>query len=209
MSDGVAEPPAVAYPLAPTAGGRARRVDRADRSPTIPADDFEAMYPGLLRLARVVAPPGTDPADLLHEAVARCLARFRRRGAVDDAETYIARSVINLSRSRRRQHLARSAATPSEWPPAAADPPGEPDEVAALLDQLHPRQRACLWLRFGEDLSVERTAALLGCSEGTVKSQTSKALRRLRLGDAATPTSNTTSVPTPAPRPGPDEEGLP
>jgi len=179
MSDGVAEPLAVAHPLGPAVGGGVRRREPA---PAITTAEFEEMYPVLLRLARVVAPPGVDPADLLHEAVARCLARFRRRGAVDDPQSYLARSIINLSRSRRRQHLARSAATPSEWSPAVATPPAEPGGVEALLDQLQPRQRACLWLRFVEDLSVEQTATLLGCSEGTVKSQTSKALRRLRLG---------------------------
>ena len=197
MSDGVADPSAAMHPVTPVAADRTRRREAAA---VISTAQFEEMYPGLLRLARVVAPPGVDAADLLHEAVARCLARFRRGGAADDPQAYIARSVINLSRSRRRQHLARSAAISSEWPPTEANPPDEPDEVVAILDQLQPRQRACLWLRFVEDLSVERTAELLGCSEGTVKSQTSKALRRLRLGVDPHPTS----TPTPD-----DEEGAP
>ena len=48
------------------------------------------------------------------------------------------------------------------------------------LAQLPPRQRACVVLPYFEDLSVEQTAALLGCTEGTVKSQTSRALFSLR-----------------------------
>ena len=57
--------------------------------------------------------------------------------------------------------------------------------LLAALDRLPPKARAVVVLRYWEDLSVEATAAALGCSTGNVKSQSSRALARLRtlLGD--------------------------
>jgi DNA-directed RNA polymerase sigma subunit (sigma70/sigma32) len=54
------------------------------------------------------------------------------------------------------------------------------DALVRLLAQLPPRQRAVIVLRYWEQLTEAETAALLGCSAGTVKSATSRALQRLR-----------------------------
>jgi RNA polymerase sigma factor (sigma-70 family) len=68
--------------------------------------------------------------------------------------------------------------------------------AVAARDRLHralllvpPRQRAAVVLRFYEDLTEADTARVMGCSVGTVKSQTAKALARLRriLGDELVP----------------------
>jgi DNA-directed RNA polymerase specialized sigma24 family protein len=65
------------------------------------------------------------------------------------------------------------------------DPPGPADQVPdrdlwAVVQSLPPRQRAAVALRFYEDLSEAQTAAILGCSVGTVKSHTHRALATLR-----------------------------
>jgi RNA polymerase sigma factor (sigma-70 family) len=59
------------------------------------------------------------------------------------------------------------------------DPPDQPG-LLRLLGQLPPRQRAVVVLRFYCDLSIARTAELLGISEGTVKSQAARGLEALR-----------------------------
>jgi RNA polymerase sigma factor (sigma-70 family) len=52
--------------------------------------------------------------------------------------------------------------------------------LTRALDELPPHQRAAVVLRYFDDLSLEQTAAALGCSVGTAKSQTSRALAKLR-----------------------------
>jgi RNA polymerase sigma factor (sigma-70 family) len=53
-------------------------------------------------------------------------------------------------------------------------------EVVAALNRLPARQRATLVLRYWEQLSVDETATAMGCSTGTVKSQSAKGLRKLK-----------------------------
>ena len=90
---------------------------------------------------------------------------------------YLRAAVVNRwKNTRRRAILERSV---------RAEPlqvsVGREDDLAmwAAISTLPRRQRACLVLRYYEDLTIEDTAALLGCSPGTVKSQSSRALARL------------------------------
>jgi RNA polymerase sigma factor (sigma-70 family) len=84
---------------------------------------------------------------------------------------------------RRRPHRRERLAAETPTTPVG-DGTGEVDErqrVLAALAGLPARRRACVVLRFHLDLSVAETARVLGCSEGTVKSQTSAALHHLRV----------------------------
>jgi RNA polymerase sigma-70 factor (sigma-E family) len=77
--------------------------------------------------------------------------------------------------------------------PEVAAPESDPAvrlTLVAALRSVPPRQRAVLVLRYFQDLSVEETAAALGCSPGTVKSQASKGLAALRR--VLSPTDTTT-----------------
>ncbi|GAA4473792.1 SigE family RNA polymerase sigma factor [Phytohabitans houttuyneae] len=121
--------------------------------------------------------------DLLQDALARTYARWRHvRG---DPEAYVRRAMYHSQVTvwRRRSRLRE---VPAGNVPDRADPR---DETAATdsrlqlrqaLMRLGPRQRAVLVARYFEDLSDVETANVLGCSASTVRSQTHRALARLR-----------------------------
>ncbi len=64
--------------------------------------------------------------------------------------------------------------------------------VLAALAMLPPKARAVVVLRYWADLSVDQVAGVLGCSPGNVRSQSTRALGKLRvlLGDAAGDTNS-------------------
>jgi RNA polymerase sigma-70 factor (sigma-E family) len=136
----------------------------------------------LLRTAYALCGDRHAAEDLVQGALAKLYRRWQK---VEDPEGYIRRIIYNDQVSRwRRLSVLREE-------PVEAVPEGAlPDRVAGvddrldvweLLQQLAPRQRAVLVLRYYEDLSEREIAALLGCSLGTVRSQASRAIARLRV----------------------------
>lgn len=141
----------------------------------------------LRRTAYVVCGDWDTASDLTQEALLRTYVAWRRIEHKGGALSYARRCVVTIAidQSRRRG----SSEVPTDFADATdvADlrtgheqHHAERDALHAVLAQLGPRQRACVALRFLEDLSVAETAAVLGCSEGTVKSQTARALGNLR-----------------------------
>jgi RNA polymerase sigma-70 factor (sigma-E family) len=121
--------------------------------------------------------------DLLQTALARTAVHWLRV-ADSDPEAYVRRAMVNLRTSwwRRRRYAVE---VPTAHLPVVAVPDGSETvtrrlALAAALAQLPPRQRALVVLRFFNDMTEAQTAEALGCSIGTVKSQTHRALARLR-----------------------------
>jgi RNA polymerase sigma-70 factor (sigma-E family) len=145
-----------------------------------------AASPGLLRTAYLLTGDRGDAEDLVQVTLVRVSRRFT---AADPRPLAYARQVlVNLVHDRRRHWRRRPAEMLGEAPePRVADPWADPAEAFAVRDELLGavrrlplRQRAVLVLRYFDDLPVEEVAAVLGCTPGTVKSQTHKALRTLR-----------------------------
>jgi RNA polymerase sigma-70 factor (sigma-E family) len=138
----------------------------------------------LVRLGWALAGDRQLGEDLAQSALQRVWPHWSRVAAAGDPFAYTQRTMVNLYaswRRRRRWQVEHVDASPPE-------PPGrdatvmvdEQDVVDTWLAYLPPRQRAVVVLRFLFDLDVAATADRLGCSPGTVKSQTSKALAALR-----------------------------
>lgn len=152
------------------------------------AEEFSAYVAArqraLLRTAFLLTGDHHAAEDLVQTALARTYLAWsgiRDKAALDG---YVRRVLVNEHTSwwrrawRRVEHTTdKLPERPTQDPTGAVD---ERDEVWDLVQTLPPRQRAAVVLRFYEDLSEAETAAALNCSVGTVKSQTSRALRTLR-----------------------------
>ncbi|MDQ1684000.1 MAG: hypothetical protein QOC82_737 [Frankiaceae bacterium] len=122
--------------------------------------------------------------DLLQQALLKVAVRWR--AARDNPAAYTRAALVNLAHDRHRWLRRRPPEAP--WTESADygrtdDAAGviARDVVVAALRELPARQRVAVVLRYWEDLSVEETAHLMGCSNGTVKSNASRGLDRLRV----------------------------
>jgi len=144
-----------------------------------------ARWAGLVRLAYGLTGDRWLAEDVAQAALASAYAAWWRVRRADDPDAYVRRILINTSNSRfRRRRVAEQAHAPGELPDAAvADPSelvGERSALLAALRELPARQRAIVLLRYWDDLSDVQVAAIVGCSPGTVRSQASRALAKLR-----------------------------
>lgn len=149
-------------------------------------DQFMAeRWPHVVRSAFLLTGDRNDAEDLAQAAFERACAAWGRVRRADNPDAYLQRVLVNCHRARfRKRRVAEHpvAAVPEGLRLVAdpADTHGERDALMAALSDLAPRQRAVIVLRFYEDLTEAQVADVLRCSIGTVKSQTAKALARLR-----------------------------
>jgi RNA polymerase sigma-70 factor (sigma-E family) len=172
--------------------GRPAAADAGDTG-----DAFEEFVRGrsthLFQLALLLAGQNqADAEDLLQVSLERAWRRGAMRYREGSPEPYVRRILVNASIDRWRW-LRRRGEEPLQDAgpgPPVADPAGavaRRDLLMRSLAVLPPRQRAVLVLRYWEDHSEAEVAAMMGCSVGTVKSQASRGLARLRqlAGDPA------------------------
>jgi len=144
---------------------------------------YLAHAPDGIRMAFLLTGDRALAEDLVQEAFARLIGRLRHLREPNAFGAYLRRTIVNLATShfRHRQvervYVERLAAAP----PTVANPNDELDETMhRILLGLPPRQRAAIVLRFYEDLSDVQTAEILRCSNGTVRSLVSRAMKTLR-----------------------------
>jgi RNA polymerase sigma-70 factor (sigma-E family) len=151
-----------------------------------PGDDkaFEAFVhehgTALVRIAGALTGDPSFSEEVVQSALERVFVRWRK---LDDPLAYARQVVVNLCRDRGRGVFRRERVGLPASGPAAPDDIGahdERDQLVRAVRALPYRQRTVVVLRFWHDLTEQQTADALGIGVGTVKSQTSRAIQRLR-----------------------------
>lgn len=167
---------------------------------TVDFDDFvTARSPALLRTAYLLTQDHALAEDLLQTALTKAWFAWSRING--QPESYVRRIVATTYASWWRRKWNGEHAT--DELPETAVPTGTAAEADhdlwRAMSRLPRRMRAVVVLRYFEDLSVNDTAHALAISPGTVKSQLSKALEKLRIDPALAPTAAPADAPTAAP----------
>ena len=160
-----------------------------------PDDEFVAYYAAradhLRNTAYLLCGDWHLAEDLMQIAVTKLYRAWHRIERHDTVDQYARRVLLRAFLDERRRPWRREFSTTPHNPAldhVTADTPSTDERMVlrSALQRIPKRRRAVLVLRFFADLSVEQVADILGCSTGTVKSQTAHGLANLRevLGDA-------------------------
>jgi RNA polymerase sigma-70 factor (sigma-E family) len=146
------------------------------------AEFATSRHSALYRYAYLLAGDRGLAEDLVQEALVKTYVGWHRLRDPNNAEAYTRRVITTIAIGWWRRKAWHAERPHDDVPDQAA---GHDDATARIwlwheLQQLPPRQRAALVLRYYEDLTETQTAEILGCSVGTVKSQVFDALKKLR-----------------------------
>lgn len=144
----------------------------------------------LRRTAYLMTGDWSLASDITQEVLIKLYVAWPRLDRGRGLPTYVRRAVVSSVIDAKRRQKRRPEIITDE--PVlvvggdGADQRADRDALMTALAAVPARQRACIVLRYFEDLSISETADALKCSEGNVKSQTFRALDALRrlLGDA-------------------------
>ncbi|WP_189335198.1 SigE family RNA polymerase sigma factor [Actinoplanes ianthinogenes] len=147
------------------------------------ADYFAARSGSLRTTAYLLCGDWHRAEDLVQTAFTKLYLHWNRVNRDESLDPYLRRVLIHAFIDEGRWgwwRRERPHDAPIERPAAAPAPAEDRLMLLRALAVVPPRQRAVLVLRYWQDLSVEETAAALGCTAGTVKSQAARGLATLR-----------------------------
>jgi RNA polymerase sigma-70 factor (sigma-E family) len=149
------------------------------------ADLASGRGAALKRRAFLLCGDDAQADDLVQEALVRAFTRPMRVPRPGAAEAYVRMIMVNLFIDGARRHSRWSRVAPllrpADTAPDPADQVSDRDVMLTALRSLSPRQRACVVLRYYEDLPVAKVAAALGVGEGTVKRYLSEAMSHMAV----------------------------
>ncbi len=172
----------------------------AHRSSAEFAEFAHTRSPALFRAAYLMVGERGLAEDLLQEALTKTYVAWPRLRDVGKAEAYTRKAITTTAISWWRRKSWQGEVPRGDLPDRSVAEPGvsvdDRNWLWAELQMLAPRQRAAIVLRYYEDLTEAQTAETMGCSVGTVKSQVSDGLKRLRarVGPEIIPTSSEMTV---------------
>jgi RNA polymerase sigma-70 factor (sigma-E family) len=142
-----------------------------------------ASQPRLRRTAYLMCGDWDLASDYVQDALVRVYRHWPKLRSEAQAHAYARKAVVSVVIDAKRRRSSTEVPVASVVDRAGADVTTRSDDHDLLgwcLAQVPARQRACLVLRHYDDLSVSEVATILGCSEGTVKSQTARGLEHLQ-----------------------------
>jgi RNA polymerase sigma-70 factor (sigma-E family) len=146
------------------------------------AEYVRGRLPSLRRLALLLCHDWHRADDLVQASITKLYVHWHRARKATSVDAYVRTIIVREFLHERRSAWARRVMLRSLLPDGPA-PDLDADiaiDLRAAIAALPTRQRAVLVLRYYCDLDVEHSAEVLGCSAGTVKSQTARALASLR-----------------------------